>query len=103
MNQTTILNYLSTVKDKYQEEGLIIKALFGSYSRNEENAQSDVDILVEAMPEFAEKYGFGAIARLREIQSEISHALGGISIDFADISGMGKTAKKFIIDRAIYV
>jgi predicted nucleotidyltransferase len=103
MNQTTILHYLSNIKDKYQEEGLIIKALFGSYSRNEANSQSDIDILVEATPKFAEEYGFEAIARLREIQNEISHALGGVSIDFADITGMGKTAKKFIIDRAIYV
>jgi len=103
MNKTIILNYLSSIKNKYLEEGLIIKALFGSYSRNEADAYSDIDILVEATPKFAEKYGFGAIAKLRDIQKEISIALGGLSIDLADSSGMGKTAKKFILDRAIYV
>jgi len=103
MNKTTILNYLSSIKKKYQEEGLIIKALFGSYSRNEADANSDIDILIEATPKFAETYGFGAITRLHAIQKEMSIALGGLSVDLADSSGMGKTAKKFILDRAIYV
>ena len=102
MNRTVILNYLSDIKDTYQEEGLYIKALFGSYSRNEADKNSDVDILIEATPKFASMYGFGAIARLKEIQDEISSFLG-IPVDLADSSGMGKTAKKFILDRAIYV
>jgi len=69
---------------------------------NEADINSDVDILVEATPKFASTYGFGAIARLKEIQSEISSFLG-VPVDLADSSGMGKTAKKFILDRAIYV
>ena len=36
------------------------------------------------------------------LQEEISNIFG-IPVDLADSSGMGKTAKKFIIDRAIYV
>ena len=103
MNKTIILNYLTSIKSKYKQEGLIIKALFGSYSRNQADAHSDIDILVEATPKFAQTYGFGAIARLRDIQTEISKALGGLPVDLADSSGMGKTAKKFILDRAIYV
>ncbi len=102
MNKESILNYLSDVKSKYQEEGFIIKALFGSYSRDEANSDSDIDILVEATPKFASKYGFGAIARIKEIQQEMSKSLG-IQVVLADSSGMGRTGKKFIIDRAIYV
>ncbi len=102
MNKNTILNYLTTVKVKYAEEGLHIKALFGSYSRNEADKNSDVDVLVEASPKFAATYGFGAIARLKEIQQEMASFLG-VPVDLADSSGMGKTAKKFILDRAIYV
>ena len=102
MNQTKILNYLISIKEKYQKEGLYIKALFGSYARNEATSSSDVDILIEATPKFASRYGFGSIVRLKEIQNEISSALG-LPVDLADSSGMGKTAKKFIIDRAIYV
>jgi len=102
MNKESILNYLTDVKNKYKDEGFVIKALFGSYSRDEADANSDVDILVEATPVFANKYGFGAIARIHEIQAELSNALG-IQVDLADSSGMSKTGKKFIIDRAIYV
>lgn len=102
MNRESILNYLISVKEVYKKEGFLIKALFGSYSRDEANAQSDVDILVEATPEFANRYGFGAIKRIHEIQAEISKALG-LPVDLADSTGMGKTGKKFIIDRAIYV
>ena len=102
MRKEHILNYLSSVKEQYQEEGFYIKALFGSYARDEADVRSDVDILVEASKEFANKYGFGAIARIKEIQDELSQALG-VPVDLADSSGMGSTAKKFIIDRAIYV
>ncbi|EHP28965.1 putative nucleotidyltransferase [Sulfurimonas gotlandica GD1] len=102
MNKESILNYLKNVKAKYQEEGFLIQALFGSYSRDEADADSDVDILVEATPAFASKYGFGSIKRIHEIQAELSLALG-LPVDLADSTGMGKTGKKFIIDRAIYV
>jgi len=103
MNKITILNYLTSIKSKYQEEGLIIKALFGSYSRDEADVHSDIDVLVEATPKFAQTYGFGSVARLRAIQEEMSKALGGLSVDLADSTGMGKTAKKFILNKAIYV
>ncbi len=93
---------MASIKPKYQKEGFLIKALFGSYSREEEDESSDIDILVEATPEFASRYGFGAIARIKQIQKELTDALG-ITVDLADSSGMGKTGKKFITDRAIYV
>ena len=80
----------------------MIKGLFGSYSRDEEEEGSDVDILIEATPQFANKYGFRAISRIREIQEEMSQTLG-VQVDLADSTGMGRTARKFIIDRAIYV
>lgn len=102
MNKMIILKYLADVKNIYKEEGFLIKALFGSYSRGEENKHSDIDILVEATPEFASRYGFGSIARIKEIQAELSRALG-VPVDLADSTGMGRTGKKFIIDRAIYV
>ena len=102
MKKEAILQYLTSVKTKYKQEGFLIKALFGSYSRDEENGSSDVDILVEATPTFASKYGFTAFSRIKEIELELSQALG-LQVDLADSTGMGKTGKKFIIDRAIYV
>ena len=102
MKKEEILNKLKEIKPIYNKEGFIIKGLFGSYSRDEATQNSDIDILVESTPEFASKYGFKAISRINEIKQEITSILG-IPVDLADSSGMGKTAKKFIIDRAIYV
>lgn len=102
MNKEQILNYLRNVKAKYAQEGFLIQALFGSYSRDDATEKSDIDILVEATPEFASKYGFKSFERIRQIQSELSNALG-VHVDLADRTGMGKTGKKFIIDRALYV
>ena len=102
MNKEQILDYLRNVKSTYAQEGFLIEALFGSYSRDDADAKSDIDILVEATPQFASKYGFKAFERIRQIQNELSNALGA-KVDLADRTGMGKTAKKFIIDRAIYV
>ena len=102
MKKETILDYLSNVKPKYEQEGFMIKALFGSFSRDEESEGSDIDVLVEATPKFASLYGFRAFKRIEEIKQELTDALG-ITVDLADSTGMGRTGKKFIIDRAIYV
>lgn len=71
----TILDFLASIKPKYRFEGFIIKALFGSYSRGEADENSDIDILVEATPEFAAKYGFGAIVNLAIIEWMIRNGL----------------------------
>ena len=102
MKKEEVLKYLANVKKQYAEEGFIIKGLFGSYSRGEETLESDIDVLIEATPEFADRYGFGAISRIKEIQNELSKKLG-VPVDFADITGLGKTGEKFIIKRTIYV
>jgi predicted nucleotidyltransferase len=102
IEKNEIISKLKELKPLYSQEGFIIKGLFGSYSTNNATAQSDIDILVESTPDFASKYGFKAINRINEIKEEISNIFG-IPVDLADSSGMGKTAKKFIIDRAIYV
>ena len=96
-----ILQKLQQNKDRYTSEGFNIKGLFGSYSRDEADENSDIK-LVEATPEFANKYGFKAISRIKEIQKELSEFFK-IPVDLADCSGMRKTAKKFIIDGGIYV
>ena len=102
LHKNEILEKLTSIKNKYANEGFFIKGLFGSYSRDEADERSDIDILVEATPEFAAKYGFQAISRIKQIQNELSEYFQ-VSVDIADSSGMGKTGKKFILDRAIYV
>jgi len=102
MKKDEILQKLKELKPLYFKDGLIIKGLFGSYARDEASLDSDIDILVEATPEFAEKYGFNAVGRLHEIKCELE-SIFAVKVDLADASGMGKNGKKFIIDRTIYV
>lgn len=102
LTKKIILSKLRDIQPIFKQEGFIIKALFGSYSKDNADENSDIDILVEATPQFATKYGFQAISRIKEIEVEISNIFG-VSVDLADSSGMGSTAKKFILDRAIYV
>ena len=102
MKKEQILRKLKKLKPKYSQEGIIIKGLFGSYSRDEATDSSDIDILIEAKPEFASRYGFKAVQRINEIKQELASLLGA-PVDLADSTGLGKTGKKFILDRAIYV
>ncbi len=102
LTKQEILAYLKQIKSCYESEGFIILGLFGSYARDEQNDQSDIDILYELRPAFASKYGFRAVAKIREIQWNLEKALGK-SVDLASRSGMGKVAQEYIIQRTIYV
>jgi predicted nucleotidyltransferase len=102
MKKETILQKLKELKPKYQKEGFCIEALFGSYAKDTATPKSDIDILVEIKPQFVSKYKMKSIQRIDEIKNELKEIFH-TDIDIADKTGMGKTAKKFIIDRAIYV
>lgn len=45
MTKTEIITTLKKLKPKYEQEGLVLLGLFGSYSRDEANESSDIDIL----------------------------------------------------------
>ena len=48
INQTQILNYLSKNKQEISRKYHLTKlGIFGSYARNEQTAESDLDLLVE--------------------------------------------------------
>lgn len=47
MTKNAILETLKKLKPKYQKDGVILVGLFGSCSRGEESADSDIDILYE--------------------------------------------------------
>jgi len=102
MDKRDILATLRKLKPHYAKEGLIIEGLFGSYARDEATDKSDIDILVHTEPKFTQTYGFASIRRLNEIRTELSEIFK-IPVDIASSSGMGKTAKKFIIDKTLYL
>ena len=67
MRQREILDILARHRDELRECGVESLALFGSVSRGEETAESDVDILVE----FFRPVGMLAFIRLQHRLAEI--------------------------------
>jgi len=67
MRQREILDILARHRDELREYGVESLALFGSVSRGEETAESDVDILVE----FFRPVGMLAFIRLQHRLAEI--------------------------------
>jgi predicted nucleotidyltransferase len=102
MDKNTILAKLSRIKPQYEKEGFIIEGIFGSAARPDTTSPGDIDILVHTTPQFAKKHRFEAISRYNEIREEIGNYLQ-YPVDIASSTGMGTTAKRYIIDRALYL
>ena len=74
MNKNEILNKLKELKPIYQNEGLEILGVFGSYAKDENTQYSDIDIAYKLDYEkFSKKYigGFSKILRIDEIKDEL--------------------------------
>lgn len=97
-----IISQLKTLKSTYETDGFNIIGIFGSVSRGEIADDSDIDILYDVDVKFCDKYGFAAISKINEIKEEISNKLG-MRVDLASPSGMGKTAHKHILQKALYL
>lgn len=51
LSKSQILSLLTTNIDSLKKFGVLHIGLFGSFARNESNSESDIDILVEFMPD----------------------------------------------------
>lgn len=98
-----ILEKIRQQKIKYAAEGLIILGVFGSFARDEETAESDLDLLFEIDDAFLDRYsGWKACGRLEDIKEEISREIGK-PIDMADRDALDEIGRKFILPEVIYV
>jgi predicted nucleotidyltransferase len=98
-----VLNKISEIKEQFLAEGFIIEGIFGSYSRDDFNQFSDIDILYDLDKVFKDKYkGFKAIAQLDDIQRRISLLLN-IKADLVQKSTLGAIATKYILPEVYYV
>jgi predicted nucleotidyltransferase len=71
MNKQTILERLHSLKPRLQKDyGLSELALFGSYSRNEQTAESDIDIMVDFSKPVGIEY-FDVVYLLQEAFKEV--------------------------------
>lgn len=103
MKNTLIYKKIQNLKKTLLDDGFIIDGVFGSYARNEETDESDVDILYHLDGVFYEKYsGFSGFSRLDEIKELISKKLEK-KIDLAPKTNLSKTAQKYILSEVVYV
>ena len=74
MNKNEILSKLKELKPSYEEEGLILLGLFGSYAKDAQTKFSDIDIAYRLdYDKFSQKYkgGFAKILRIDDIKKEL--------------------------------
>jgi len=103
MNDFGIYEKVVSLKKRLLLDGFVIDGIFGSYARDEQNDNSDVDILYHLDKKFYEKYeGFVGFSKLNEIRKDISKKLGK-KVDLAPKNNLSKTAKKYILQEVIYV
>lgn len=97
MNKNEILNKLKELKPIYQNEGLEILGVFGSYAKETNTKYSDIDIAYKLdYDKFSKKYigGFSKILRIDEIKEELK-AIFKTEVDF--VSDSNKKIMKDLI------
>lgn len=102
---TQIFEKLKQLKPKLQNEGFELIGIFGSFARNEENANSDIDILyqIENIKDYLEKYsGWKSITHIVEMKEFLKNELQR-DVDFVDKSALDSIANKYIQKDLIYV
>jgi len=84
LNKDAIVSKLKELKPRYEDEGLILLGLFGSYARDNQNNFSDIDIAYKLdYDKFSQKYkdGFSKLLRIDDIKSELQQTFK-TKIDF---------------------
>ena len=74
LNKDAIVSKLKELKPRYEDEGLILLGLFGSYARDSQSNFSDIDIAYKLdYDKFSQKYkdGFSKLLRIDDIKSEL--------------------------------
>ena len=93
-----IIDILQSAKPELVERfGLTAMEIFGSYSRNEQNENSDVDILIDFSDE---KYP--SLIAFIGIQHDLEDKLG-IRVDLISKNGIKPRYRKYILNETILI
>lgn len=100
-----VLNKLKNLKPKLLNEGFELIGVFGSFARNEETKNSDIDILyqINNTDEYLKKYsGWDSILHILEVKDFLKKELHR-DVDFVDKSTLTHISNKYIQKDLIYV
>lgn len=97
MTKNEILEILKTLKPQYQQEGINIIGLFGSFARGEEKSDSDIDIVYEI--EKGKTFSiFKYLKYLAELEKYLHH-----KVDLVRAETIKNDLKPYIYKDIIYV
>jgi uncharacterized protein len=97
MNKNEILEILKTLKPQYQQDGMNIVGLFGSFARGEEKSDSDVDIVYEI--EKGKTFSmFKYLKYLADLEKSLQH-----KVDLVRAETIKRDLKPYIYKDIIYV
>jgi predicted nucleotidyltransferase len=98
MNKNEVLSSLEILKHNLKENYNVVKiGLFGSYSRNQENHNSDVDIIFEVDKEA--KFSMFKYLKLNKLLEDTFH----LKVDLVRESNVKESLKPYIQKDVIYV
>jgi len=97
LTEEQIIAYIKAHKDDFRATyGIRSIALFGSFARNEQTDESDIDIAIEMDPEKKNLHNFLAFKRL--LEKELAR-----KVDLGIESALKPEARKIIEKEIIYV
>ena len=103
LSKNDVFEILKRYKYRFEDDGVLIVGLFGSFSRDSADETSDVDVLIETKPLFSKKYkGLRAIVKLSEIREFLEKQFQR-DVDLIDKDILVKNTNKHILQKAIYV
>lgn len=95
-NRESILAILRANKSEFRKLGVTSIGLFGSYIRNEQSPHSDIDLLVDFMPE---KENFD---NYMAIYDKVESLFGGERVEIVTMNGLSKYIGPKILKEIVY-
>jgi len=103
MKRQEILAFLKTLKPKLEKDGIVSLGLFGSFARDEEDKESDIDIFIETSDQFMQKYrSWDAFVYIDENIREVIEKKFHKKVDIFDTNS-NSSIKDKILQEACYV
>ena len=97
LNKQNIIDKLITQKEKLKSFGIRQIGLFGSYVRNEQTGDSDIDLLIDFNPEEETFDNFMSVSNLME------KIFKGYNVEIVTKNGLSKYIGPYILKETEYV
>ncbi len=103
LTKDNIFETLKQNKDRFLDDGIKIVGLFGSFSRDNADASSDVDVMIETTTLFHKRYkGLKAIVKLSELREFLEKKFQR-NVDIVDKEALVKSNNSHILKKTVYV